>query len=448
MATTFITRTPSSNGSETKSTLSMWFKRSNLGSQQTLYYSTSDNTNNKMIIRFNADDTFDVRNKVGGSFPLDIETNRKFRDTSAWYHFVLKFDTTQATSSDRFKMYVNGVQETSFSTETYPSQNANLSMNQTNDQLWVGAEYGSGSYFDGLITHAHWTDGYAYDASTFGETDSTSGIWKPKTSPSVTYGTNGFFLKFENSGNLDLDSSGNNLSFTTSGTLTQNVDTPSNNYTTWNNISKRETATHGALQIHPAGDASYSYSVSTLGASQGKWYFEFKSNAGNGRALIGMVKSDYASQQIGENEEPGANAHSFAYRQNQGDIQLGNSTSSYGTQVTWTVDGGILMMAVDLDNNKVWYGVDGTWQNSGNPSNGTNGFDWSAVRTADEPYLCLAGDDTSSGYGNIQANFGSGFFGTTSVASANSDANGHGIFEYTVPTGFYTLNTKNIKEFG
>ena len=240
----------------------------------------------------------------------------------------------------------------------------------------------------------------------------------------------------------------NNHTFTTSGTLTQNIDTPSNVYTTWNNLASRETATNGGTQIHPSGDASYTYATSTLGASKGKWYFEFESNGGNGRALIGMVKSDYSPEQVGDNEEPGGNAHSFAYRQNQGDIQLNNSTSSYGTQITWGTSGNVLMMAVDLDNNKVWYGIDGTWQNSGDPSNGTNGFDWSAVRTADEPYLCLAGDDTSSGYGNIQANFGSGFFGTTAVASANSDANGHGLFEYTVPTGFYTLNTKNIKEFG
>jgi hypothetical protein len=86
------------------------------------------------------------------------------------------------------------------------------------------------------MTHIHYTDGYAYDASTFGETDSTSGIWKPKTAPSVTYGTNGFFLKFENSGAMGTDSSGNSNTFTVSGTLTQNVDTPSNNFATMESI--------------------------------------------------------------------------------------------------------------------------------------------------------------------------------------------------------------------
>ena len=293
MASTYLTRTPSSNGSETKSTLSMWFKRSNLSSQQTLYFSSSS-SDNKMIIRFNADDTFDVRNKVGGSFPLDIETNRKFRDTNAWYHFVLKFDTTQATSSDRFKMYVNGVQETSFSTETYPSQNANLSMNQTDDQLWVGAESGTGAYFDGLITHAHWTDGYAYDASTFGSTDSTTGEWKINTSPSVTYGTNGFFILKD--GNSVTDQSGNSNNFTVYGNLTNTEDCPSNVFATWNPLSKSSDYNGQNLPINGnttfvSGETGTNYPAywSTLGASSGKFYFECKmGSSGGAGAMIGV----------------------------------------------------------------------------------------------------------------------------------------------------------------
>ena len=428
----------------------MWVKRTNLGSAYIFYNESSSDSNDYGIIQFDSNDRIEFMTVTNGTHTQKLITNRKFRDTSAWYHFVFSSDTDNSTADNRLRIYVNGVEETSYNTRDNGSQGDTNYMFQTSatNKHRLFASAGGSANLDAIVTHIHIVPNAQLAPTVFGETDSTSGIWKPKTSPSVTYTAQGVFLKFENSGNIGLDSSGNTNNMTASGTITQNVDTPSNVYTTWNNLSKRETATNGALQIHPAGDASYSYSVSTLGASQGKWYFEFKSNAGNGRALIGMVKSDYAPEQIIDNEEPGANAHSFAYRQNQGDIQLNNSTSSYGTQVTWTVDGGILMMAVDLDNNKVWYGVDGTWQNSGDPSNGTNGFDWSAVRTADEPYLCLVGDDSSSAYGNTQANFGSGFFGTTAVASANADANGHGIFEYTVPTGFYTLNTKNIKEFG
>ena len=447
MATTFITRTPSSNGSETKSTLSMWFKRSNLGSQQTLYYSTSDNTNNKMIIRFNADDTFDVRNKVGGSFPLDIETNRKFRDTSAWYHFVLKFDTTQATSSDRFKMYVNGVQETSFSTETYPSQNANLSMNQTNDQLWVGAEYGSGSYFDGLITHAHWTDGYAYDASTFGETDSTSGIWKPKTAPSVTYGTNGFFLKFENSGAMGTDSSGNSNTFTVNGSLTQNVDTPSNNFITMNpldNYYPGFTFSNGNTTL--ASGNNYSYPQATIYVNKGKWYWEVKAvskSSGADEFMIGIQ----GKSATGTNSPAQAN-NGITYYKDGDTYGFGGGATSYGN--SYTV-GDIIGVALDCDNNKLYFSKNGTYQNSGVPTSGSTGTGALAITDPNDVpqggYSPVGGAYTSVSH-TLSFNFGSGFFGTTAVASANADSAGLGAFEYSVPSGYYSLCTKNIKDYG
>ena len=133
------------------------------------------------------------------------------------------------------------------------------------------------AYFNGSITHFHFCDGYAYSASDFGETDATTGIWKPKTSPSVTYGTNGFFLKFENSANMDLDSSPNNLTFSTSGNLTQTVDTPSNVFATLNplwNPNASITLSNGNLTQTVSGD--FRSSATTLGASQGKWYAEYK----------------------------------------------------------------------------------------------------------------------------------------------------------------------------
>ena len=156
-------------------------------------------------------------------------------------------DTTQSTASDRVKLYINGTQDTFskqwFASYSYPSQNDDNNVSNENSRaLTIGRNYiivhqsvfGHG---DVSLTHIHFTDGTAYTASTFGETDSTSGIWKPKTSPSVTYGTNGYFLKFENSGAMGTDSSGNTNTFTPAGTLTQNVDTPSNVFATWNALS-------------------------------------------------------------------------------------------------------------------------------------------------------------------------------------------------------------------
>ena len=441
MASTVLSRSVSSTGEIKKATFSVWLKKSKSTGEQFMFYSY-ENNNNNFRFRFNPE-IIEAKTLQGGSTAMQVVTNRKFQDTSAWYHILLAMDSTQATAADRIKIYVNGVQETSLSTETYPSQNSNLSVNENGSTVYIGAQVNS-NYFDGYMTHLYYIDGTAYTPSTFGETDSTTGEWKIKTSPSLTYGTNGFSILKDGAGITDLSGNGNNL--TASGTLTAAKDNPSDNFPTWNNMFYRQFADKGACEITPDGDGDQSYSISTLGAADGKYYFEFESNGGNGRALVGMVNSDWATEQLPNNQEPGANAYSFAYRQNQGDIQMNSSTSTYGTQITWGTSGNVLMMAVDLDNNKVWYGVDGTWQNSGDPANGTNGFDFSAVRVAGEPYLVLVGDDTSSGYGNIQANFGNGLFGTDSVASAQNPGTGNtsAIFEYTVPTGFTAMTTKGI----
>ncbi len=446
MASTYLTRTPSSNGSETKSTLSMWFKRSNLSSQQTLYFSSSS-SDNKMIIRFNADDTFDVRNKVGGSFPLDIETNRKFRDTNAWYHFVLKFDTTQATSSDRFKMYVNGVQETSFSTETYPSQNANLSMNQTDDQLWVGAESGTGAYFDGLITHAHWTDGYAYDASTFGSTDSTTGEWKINTSPSVTYGTNGFFILKD--GNSVTDQSGNSNNFTVYGNLTNTEDCPSNVFATWNPLSKSSDYNGQNLPINGnttfvSGETGTNYPAywSTLGASSGKFYFECKmGSSGGAGAMIGVSDQKKLTSYFG------SGAYDYGYFGYDGTKFVSGSASSYGNSYG---NNDIVGCAVDLDNNKLYFSKNGVWQNSGDPTSGSTGTGAISIADASSTttgfYFFTAGDSGNTDAPTVYANFGNGYFGTTAISSEGTNASNIGKFEYDVPTGYTALSTKGLNE--
>jgi hypothetical protein len=225
MASTTLTRTQS-NGNRKTFTVSFWLKRSAISVNTQLFGTDPDGSvgNNFNIFDITTTDEFDISGYESET-TFRLITNRKFRDTSAWYHVVLSVDTTQATASDRIKIYVNGVQETSFSTETYPSQNHDTKFNLNSYIFNIGGR--SGALFDGSMTHVHFIDGTAYDASTFGETDSTTGIWKPKTAPSVTYGTNGFFLKFENSASFGTDSSGNANNFTVNGTMTQTIDTPS-----------------------------------------------------------------------------------------------------------------------------------------------------------------------------------------------------------------------------
>jgi hypothetical protein len=234
MPSTYLSKTGSGSGATT-CTFSGWIKRSELqvssGSPQCIWGWQNVSNSDRIVFHFdNGSEDFRVyiQNSAATATEMMLATSRQFRDVNAWYHIVIAIDTTQATSSDRAKLYINGVQETSFSTETYPTQNYVLKYMSSTGNTAIGNN-GVYSYpYSGLLSHIHYIDGIAYDASTFGETDATTGIWKPITEPSVTYGTNGFFLKFENSGSMGLDSSPNGNNFTVNGTLTQTVDTPSN----------------------------------------------------------------------------------------------------------------------------------------------------------------------------------------------------------------------------
>ena len=279
MASTQLTRTPSSNGNDKTATLSLWFKRNKIdGTQQNLF--TSSPTSERTQIFITTDETLHIQAYVSSSATTNVITNRKFRDTNAWYHLVIAFDSTQSSASDRIKVYVNGVQETSFGTNTRQGQNGSLSFNQSSRTVTIG-NYLSGSYyFKGLMSHIHWIDGTQYAASDFGETDSTTGEWKIKTSPSVTYGTNGFFLLKDDNAVTDRSGQGNN--FTLSGTLSKTEDNPSNVFCTINNITlpaAQVNIGYGATAKTntPTTNAWRSF-YGTLGASSGKYYFEMKVN--------------------------------------------------------------------------------------------------------------------------------------------------------------------------
>ena len=444
MASTKLSRTSGTPTSSKKFTISYWVKRSNLGSAGAGHiFDTYVDGSNRSQIGFD-DDFIDFRLKVSGSNTGQLKTNRKFRDTSAWYHIVAAVDTTLSTADDRVKLYVNGVQETSFSNRINPSVNADFPMGGTHT---IGAYGGGSNYFDGTLTHFHFTDGYTYTPTSFGEVDATSGIWKAKSSASVTYGTNGFFLKMENSGAMGTDSSGNSNNFTVSGTLTQNVDTPDNNFATMNpldNYYSNMTFSQGnntTVSDHPAP------SLSTVALTSGKWYFEAKavtSTSGNDWQ-IGIV----GDQVVSTSDEIGNHAKSWGYYGADGNYINNNSGTSYGN--TYTA-GDIIGCAVDLTNNKLYFSKNGTWQNSGVPTSGGTGTGAISITAPTSTplgaYFIGVGANASTNSYTWSMNFGNGYFGTTAVASANADGNGVGKMEYAVPTGYYTLNTKNLKEFG
>jgi hypothetical protein len=448
MASTRLSDTMGTPTLGTKFTYSCWVKRSALGSAQTIASMWSDSSTH-IVLRFDLQDNLSFYATQSSTYPLELETNAVFRDTSAWYHIVAKVDTTQSTSSDRCKLYVNGSEQTSLSASTYPSQDSTFTANASGTTHYVGGR-GDGSYWDGLITHAHFTDGYAYDASTFGETDSTSGIWKPKTAPSVTYGTNGFFLKMENSGAMGTDSSGNSNTFTVSGTLTQNVDTPSNNFATWNPISTAVarsggTFANGNTTITTVA-AKYNGCPATLGMSSGKYYFEVKWSSGSDdESLIGIQSAERTS----DIQELGHFATDYGYYSNNGNIRSNDAyQGSFGN--TYSVND-IIGVAVDLDNNKLYFSKNGVWQNSGVPTSGSTGTGAFSITDPDSTptgfyFPAISGWSNSHAH-TFQANFGQGYFGTTAVASAGTAPSEGGIFEYDCPSGYQALCTKGINSF-
>ena len=445
MASTRIYRTSGTPTNRKKFTISCWLKKCQLAGDMQIVNFYQDGSNRTQF-SFNSSDQFDFIVKSGNSNTMRLKTTRLFRDVSAWYHIVMTVDTTQSTNTDRLKLYVNGEQNLSanngFASETYPSQNADATVGGTHS---IGAYDNGGSptlYWDGLLAHLHYTDGYAYPASTFGETDSTSGIWVPKTNPSVTYGTNGFFFKFENSGNMDLDSSGNNLAFTTSGNLTQNIDTPSNNFATLNPLvytQQSGTNDFGNRNFEKSSSVNRSC-FSTLAPSSGKWYCEVKVfNNTDCKLGIADISANYNFN--GQTLDFSDSTYGYSYNE-AGTKSVAGNSSSYGTSYS---NNDIIGIAMDLDNNKLYFSKNGTFENSGVPTSGSTGTGAIGINAGGNYAFCgKANGGTDLGY-----NFGSGDYSTSAtVASSNADDNGIGSFEYDVPAGYYALCTKNIKEFG
>ena len=254
MANSYLSFTQAAGTSRRKFTYSVWMKRSSIdtsGSYNSVFFNCWSDANNRLAAYF-YDNKLYLYGLSGGSANISVRTNRLFRDTSAWYHIVIAVDTTQGTAADRIKFYVNGVQETSLDQTTYPAQDHDLpSVGVNAKAIEVGrVNFGDQStyyYMDGYLSHVAFVDGTALTPTSFGETDSTSGIWKFKVPSGLTFGTNGVHLKFENSGNLGLDSSGQTNNFTVNGDLKQSLDTPSNNHCIINPLHNKNGGTFSSI---------------------------------------------------------------------------------------------------------------------------------------------------------------------------------------------------------
>jgi hypothetical protein len=449
MASTYLSKTFSSAGNKKTWTFSAWLKIAHNDSAMTAFYcGNTGNTNALTTIRLTTTGLRVVQYS-GGSTDWDILTNRQLRDFSAFYHIVVGVDTTQATAANRVKVYINGTQQTSLATSTYPSQNYLTDINSTEPHTIGRRNGGSDQYFDGSMSHVHFIDGTQYAASDFGETESTSGIWKPKVSPSVTYGTNGFFLKFQDSSSLGDDSSGNTNDFTLSGSGKQILDTPSNVFCTWNSLevsssSGRTFSNANTTVSTSSGNASHT--MGTFGVNTGKWYYEVKvtqSGSATSNAKYGTIGFHDISE-AADTPNDGLTILSDSRLRGQG------STTGTAIAAIWT-SGDILQLALDLDNGNMYVGKNGNWyDNAGNFdqtfANSTAIF--TSISTSKYWTPCVQKNVTADNVNTFDANFGNGYFGTTAVSSAENDDAGYGKFEYDVPAGYYAWNTKNINNYG
>ena len=447
-----LSRTPSSTSNRRTFTFSTWFKLS--GTDGSFISAGTDISNGPLfiidILSGGNEGILRVEDTVGGNNVIGLRTTRKLRDNSAWMNVVVGIDTTQGTASNRVKVYINGVQETSFGTETYPSQNLELSMNQNHDhRIGTRAANTSGKFWDGYLCETVLIDGQQLDATSFGEFDSDSGIWKPIDVSGLTFGTNGFYLDFENSGSLGADVSGNGNNFTLNNltSIDQTTDTCTNNFAVLNaldNYYPDSTLSEGNTQtVIGAGD--WTPIKATFGLTTGKWYWEIKHSAvssGSSYATIGVD----SNQATGDQQRGGAGTNDYSYWYN-GELRTGDSAVTTGVG-TYGV-GDIIGVALDLDNNKLYFSKNGTFVNSGDPTSGSTGTGAMSITSASSTslgaYFPEVGFYDNTNTGTFQCNFGNPAF---SISSGNSDGNGYGNFGYSVPSGYYSLCTKNLAEYG
>ena len=450
MATTRLSRTVGTPTLNTKYTLSFWLKRSRLSYSEPFVFDGRADASNRFKFAFQSTDKIECWNSHNGSNTFQILTNRVFRDVNSWYHFVLAVDTTQGTDTNRVKLYVNGVQETSLATNNSPSINeANNVFNESGAGISVGAYYNNTYGFDGLLSHVHFCDGQQLAPTVFGSTDSTTGEWKINTSPSFTLGNNGFTILKD--GNTITDQSSNSNDFSlANGTLTKTEDCPSNVFPTMNRISPTVAALAGVMgngNLWNGGQSPNHWQSigATMAASSGKFYWEFKIEGVWGNTSQTTQRHGIANYNVAVNQNLGS-AGDVAWTddaiaigwQNSSGVRYSNSvTSGYGTYVA----SNILMFAMDLDNLKLYLGKNGVWENSGNPESGSTGTGAFSIPVAGIwcPY-----SETKYGSDYVSWNCGNGDFRTTTISSAGTNASGNGIFEYNVPTGYTALSTKGL----
>ena len=422
----------STAGNKKTWTFSFWLKRSKLDVLQFIAFSDVANYFRMRITSGNVFEIFDSNtNKTWNWYPL-------LRDTSAFYHLVLRADSTDGTNGNRLRLYINGTLALA-NTVGSISQNYDFSFNQGG--TFQIAKGNSTDYLDGYLAETILIDGQALAPTDFGEFDEDSGIWKPIDVSGLTFGSQGFYLDYKDSGALGNDVSGNNKDFTANNltAIDQTTDTCTNNFCTFNILDNINASTfaEGNLKITTVS-GNYSPNTSTFRVIEGKWYWEIKlvQDTNTGANEVDMIGFSNNSVQA---TSTNPSSIGINYRGNGKIWNYGGTAEATGYATFSTGD--IIMVAADLTGattGKLYFGVNGTWGNSGNPATGANSYNFTK---GTEPWGPSVTCYSSGSSAIFEANFGNAPY---AISSGNADGNGYGNFEYAVPSGYLALNSKNL----
>jgi len=432
---TDMTLSMSSGGSQTKFTKSFWVKRCKIGEQHYIY----DNSGTTQIFfHFRDSDKIGFGIFNSGAYSTELISTQLFRDLSAWYHIVIAVDYTNGTQALRARIYVNGTEITAFDTETRPGNTSTTFDTFNSDKThYIGSNASSNHYLHGYLAEVVHIDNAQLAPTSFGEFDSDSGIWKPIDVSGLTFGTKGYYLDFEASGNLGNDANGgtdwteNNFAATD-----QSTDTCTNNFAIMNpldNFYAAHSFAEGNTKVSTSTSTT-SFSTATIGLSTGKWYFEGTVRTIMGEEGIGV--SPVIS--TADDDYPGKATDSVSYKGNNGNVRKSNSNAAYGNAY---VNNNVIGVALNLDDNEIKFYLNGTVQNSDTAVALT-----AAASTPNGVYFPMVGDGSTDSVGVWEVNFGAGSF--TALSSAVADGNGFGAFEYAPPSGFLAICTKNLAESG
>ena len=398
------------------------------------------------------------------SYTSEVNSTQKFRDNSSWYHVVVAVDTTQATASNRVKMYVNGNQITAFDTASYPSQNYDTLFQDgtSGNEPLIGFAPGF-DYMDGYLAEVHNVDNAQLSPTDFGELK--EGIWIPKEYTG-SYGTTGYYFKFV-AGAEGTDSSGNGHDMVhTPGNTSRNrptQDTPTNNFCLipYSNNPTLLAKEHQGMRLNTSRTGYWDGAYGNFAVKSGKWYYEVQMNetAGdNFRSIPGWKQApeeaNLVFNRLGTSGDPiGASAlgNTGHYAYLPWATQFAGNGGYTGTKAAAS-KGDVLNVAVDFDNNKIWFGLNGTYAandggTDGDPANGTN-ESLSGLLNNGKFYSpsVLLRNDSSAGSNSVRFNFGHdrSFGANLSLGTSYADQNGFGEFRYAVPSGFLALCSQNL----